>query len=1138
MLLLLWATLATLGFNSPKVLADPVPNLLIQLNASGTLLLSWPPATAGYILEEAQELAGNWSEVPAQTNGDFRLQLQANRRFYRLRFVGANVGTFSLGTPLSFDFAAQGDEARFPMEVFGIDGFQGLVQLAVAGLPAGSTAEFQPNPAYPSTGISPSSVLILEIGGTSPSGNYNLEITGTSGQLVRKTFLSLTVQTPDFSLSASQTNLVILPGANTRLPINVSRTLGRSLGQVHFEVAGLPAGATAVFVPDLVDTNLTLLKIATLPTVPAGKYPLVITGTSGSTNHILPLDLAVVENLRFNLNSPLALVPVDQGGSASSDIYAFFSGQNDGEVDFTVTGLPPEANGWFDPSPGRLRLPGRATVLHVATGRGTPAGSYTLLVTGTCGGFHSTTWLSLQVVAPDFSIFAHPNLQSIAPGQKTNYYFSVGKVGGATNDVRITLGPFPRGVDGYLGQPFGGQTPIFVVSSSNAPFGKYPITITGISKMSDGSLLTRSNTVFLEIAAPDFNIASLPSTQILDQGNDATYELSIDPIRGYEGRVALAASGLPLGALASFRNNPIYKSTTLRISTSKGTPAGNYDIQLTGNDGSLIRSNTISLVVREPVGFYINTTKTIQSVRAGSSTNYTVEATRTGGYTDVVILSVSGLPQGASYSFDRNTLSFLDKTSALSIKTGTGVPAGSYPFVITASSATLTRTTTATLVVSSPIAPGYTLTSLDNSKSVGTGDSVSYEVHIERSDFSDPIPLSVSGLPSGATASFWPNPANGSGSTLTISTGLGTPAGTSTLKVTGTKGGIVRTTDLNLTVEAATTPDFVVIPNASPIVVSRGRTQRVVLDVRAINGFIFASYQFGGATDGTGDGRFSFSTPVPQAPWVDVTVSPDIHNGIYSVGLVCSLQAFTLNGTGGFITHSFKVLMEIKDPDFCVTLKPNPVVINPGQSAQFEVSLDPIAGFWLPGDSLCNTSFEISGLPPNATANVFVPNFLQINPTTQDDPPALPIVLTISNTDFSPLGTYSVTLTPTVNCGGIQLTHSVSATVVIKDPDFSLQITPTNGTVSQDKIIAVAYYAVDLALVGSYPIVIDSWSFAGLPPEIISDFTYGSDQAAILLVVPPNYPKGKYPFTFTLTLIPFGKTTRLTHSVQATLTVQ
>jgi hypothetical protein len=69
----------------------------------------------------------------------------------------------------------------------------------------------------------------------------------------------------------------------------------------------------------------------------------------------------------------------------------------------------------------------------------------------------------------------------------------------------------------------------------------------------------------------------------------------------------------------------------------------------------------------------------------------------------------------------------------------------------------------------------------------------------------EPVSLSASGLPSGASASFSQKTCNPTcSSLLTIATAASTPTGTDTITVAGTGGGVTRTTSLTLTVNSST----------------------------------------------------------------------------------------------------------------------------------------------------------------------------------------------------------------------------------------------------------------------------------------------------------------------------------------------
>jgi subtilisin family serine protease len=98
--------------------------------------------------------------------------------------------------------------------------------------------------------------------------------------------------------------------------------------------------------------------------------------------------------------------------------------------------------------------------------------------------------------------------------------------------------------------------------------------------------------------------------------------------------------------------------------------------------------------------FSLSATPSSQSVVAGSTTApYTVNITRTGGFTGAVTLSASGLPAGATPTFNPNPAS--GASSSLTIATAANTAPGTYPFTISGSSGSLTHTTPGTLVVTS-----------------------------------------------------------------------------------------------------------------------------------------------------------------------------------------------------------------------------------------------------------------------------------------------------------------------------------------------------------------------------------------------------------------------------------------------------
>ena len=117
---------------------------------------------------------------------------------------------------------------------------------------------------------------------------------------------------------------------------------------------------------------------------------------------------------------------------------------------------------------------------------------------------------------------------------------------------------------------------------------------------------------------------------------------------------------------------------------------------------------------------------------------------------------------------------------------------------ITGVSGTLTHTISVTLVVTAPAPSNFSLTASPDSQTVSPGDKTHYDVKIFRSEgFTKGVTLSVSGLPSGATASFRENPASGKSSRLRVNTDAAIPSGTYLLTIIGKSGTIIRTTSVS-----------------------------------------------------------------------------------------------------------------------------------------------------------------------------------------------------------------------------------------------------------------------------------------------------------------------------------------------------
>src|SRR6185369_4991739 len=139
-----------------------------------------------------------------------------------------------------------------------------------------------------------------------------------------------------------------------------------------------------------------------------------------------------------------------------------------------------------------------------------------------------------------------------------------------------------------------------------------------------------------------------------------------------------------------------------------------------------------------------------------------------------------------------------------------------------------------------PATPDFSLSVSPSSVSVSsTGGTATYTVAITRNGgFADPVDLSVSGLPAGATGSFSSNPATGNSSTLTVTVAASTPANSYPLTVTGTSGVLSRTASATLVVQPSAPPNFSLSISPSSVTVPRaGGTAVYTVTITRTGGF-------------------------------------------------------------------------------------------------------------------------------------------------------------------------------------------------------------------------------------------------------------------------------------------------------------
>jgi PKD repeat protein len=215
-------------------------------------------------------------------------------------------------------------------------------------------------------------------------GTYVASLTVTDDKGLASQPATRTVTVSNFSLSATPSSQAVTAGQSASYTATVTPSAGFT-GTVNFSVTGLPSGATPTFTPPSVaGSGSTSLVVSTSAATPAGTYPLVISGTSGSITRTANVTLVVnVVNGDFAISATPASRTISRGGSTTYTVTVAAEPGFAGSVNLTASSVPTRTTATFNPA----SLAGSGTsVLTISTQRNVQKGTRTLTITGTGGG--------------------------------------------------------------------------------------------------------------------------------------------------------------------------------------------------------------------------------------------------------------------------------------------------------------------------------------------------------------------------------------------------------------------------------------------------------------------------------------------------------------------------------------------------------------------------------------------------------------------------------------------------------------------------------------------------------------------------------------------------------------------------------
>jgi hypothetical protein len=163
---------------------------------------------------------------------------------------------------------------------------------------------------------------------------------------------------------------------------------------------------------------------------------------------------------------------------------------------------------------------------------------------------------------------------------------------------------------------------------------------------------------------------------------------------------------LPTGATATFNPGSVVGAgnSSLTIATSPSTPAGVYNMVVTGTSGAIVHTVGVQLIVNPatPGDFALSTNAINGSftVKRSKNGSLTITVTPSNGFNGNVALGVTGFPSGVSnVVLAPTTINGGSGSASLTFTVSGQAKQGTYPLTITGTSGNLVHTIAVNLVI-------------------------------------------------------------------------------------------------------------------------------------------------------------------------------------------------------------------------------------------------------------------------------------------------------------------------------------------------------------------------------------------------------------------------------------------------------
>ena len=371
-------------------------------------------------------------------------------------WVTAERGYYLDATP-DFRETSPGNPASYTLKLTSIGDYSGSVALSALGLPAGATAQYQPNgPVLLRAGQTQRVDVTVLTTAATPVGMANLKFNADSGSLHKEDTVTLNVvERSGIRLELAPSSRMTAPGGSATYLLTVW-SMGGFAGPVNLSVRDLAAGFTGALDPgSLVELNAGGVEVVEVTVqVPedagAGSYRFQIQGIARGAEASIPGRVVVdTENtVRLHISPHELSLAREQTGtftvSVQSDGYH-------GPVILSVVGLPPGMAVFSPAGPLMIRPGERMEVeLFVRPGVNASMGVYRFAVLADTSTHRvAEVFGKLFVVGgengADFSMVVSPVSRTVNSGATAVYKVWLTSVNGYRGSVDLSVRGFPPG---------------------------------------------------------------------------------------------------------------------------------------------------------------------------------------------------------------------------------------------------------------------------------------------------------------------------------------------------------------------------------------------------------------------------------------------------------------------------------------------------------------------------------------------------------------------------------------------------------------------------------------------------------------------------------------------------------------------